>query len=72
MSEGQISLTQREREVLALLAEGKRNSEIAKTLGITENTVETHLKNIFKKLGISNRIQAVTYYNHADKSASEN
>lgn len=38
MSQEQISLTQRECEVLALLAEGKRNSEIAETLGITENT----------------------------------
>lgn len=71
MSEGQISLTKREREVLALLAKGQRNSEIAEILGVTENTVETHLKNIFRKLGISNRVQAVTSYNHADKSDSE-
>lgn len=63
MSKQGFSLTQRECDVLALLADGKRNSEIAEALGITENTVEAHLKHIFSKLGVSNRVQAVTYYN---------
>lgn len=68
MSREQISLTQRECEVLAVLAEGKRNSEIAEMLGITENTVEAHLKNIFRKIGVSSRVQAVAYYNHTAKT----
>ncbi|RMG08688.1 MAG: DNA-binding response regulator [Acidobacteria bacterium] len=72
MPEQKSSLTQRECEVLALLAKGKRNSEIAETLGITENTVETHLKNIFRKVGTSNRVQAATYYNHTAKTDPEN
>ncbi|MCS6908835.1 MAG: helix-turn-helix transcriptional regulator [Anaerolineales bacterium] len=62
MNKEGFSLTQRECEVLALLAEGKRNSEIAEALGTTENTVEAHLKHIFSKLGVSNRVQAVLYY----------
>jgi len=63
MLEHDISLTQREYDVLALLADGKRNLEIAETLGITKNTVESHLKRIFQKLGVSNRVQAATYFN---------
>jgi len=55
-------LTQREREVLSLVWEGKRNREIAARLCISENTVEMHLKNIFRKLNVSNRLQAAQYY----------
>lgn len=52
-------LTQREREVLALLGAGKRNREIAAALWISENGVESHLKNIYRKLGVRNRVEAV-------------
>ena len=51
-------LSDREHEVLALITQGKRNKEIATQLVITENTVETHLKTIFKKLCVRNRVQA--------------
>jgi DNA-binding NarL/FixJ family response regulator len=46
------SLTQREREVLALMAEGKSNAAIAKTLVVTDGAVEKHVKNIFTKLDL--------------------
>lgn len=52
------SLSQRETEVLALISQGKRNKEIATQLVITENTVETHLKTIFKKLCVRSRLEA--------------
>ena len=54
------SLTQREREVLQLVADGLRNKEIAVRLAISEQTVLTHVKNIFAKLGVSDRTMAVT------------
>ena len=56
------SLTKREREVLALVAQGKRNRQIAELLTITEGTVEVHLHNIFQKLDVSTRTQAALVY----------
>lgn len=53
-------LTERERQVLALLAQGMTNKEIAATLMISPNTVKRHLKAIFAKLGIRTRAAAVT------------
>jgi|YNPMSStandDraft_1061717.scaffolds.fasta_scaffold83174_2 DNA-binding NarL/FixJ family response regulator len=63
MSQYYPFLTQREFEILALLAQGKRNCEIAYRLSITENTVETHLKHIFQKIKVSNRVQAAIFFN---------
>jgi DNA-binding NarL/FixJ family response regulator len=51
-------LTQREKEVLQLIAEGKGNKEIADLLYISTETVKSHVKNIFKKFGVKNRVQA--------------
>jgi DNA-binding NarL/FixJ family response regulator len=53
------ALTARQREILPLLAEGMPNKQIASTLGVTEGTVKQHLKDLFKRLGAGNRIQAV-------------
>jgi LuxR family maltose regulon positive regulatory protein len=53
------TLSQREMEVLLLLAEGASNEEIAETLVLTTGTVKWHLHNIFGKLESKNRIQAV-------------
>ncbi|MBA3533809.1 MAG: response regulator transcription factor [Ardenticatenales bacterium] len=53
------ALTEREQEVLALLAEGKSNKEIAESLIISDRTVQTHLSNIFGKMGVSSRTEAV-------------
>ena len=55
------TLTEREKEVLGLLAAGKTNKEIAGALAIAENTVKNHLKNILEKLHLENRVQAATY-----------
>ncbi|MGE0313743.1 MAG: AAA family ATPase [Lautropia sp.] len=52
-------LSPREAEVLALLAEGASNRLLAERLHISENTVERHLRNIFVKLGVANRAEAV-------------
>ena len=54
-------LTQREQEVLGLVAQGKSNKEIALALDIAENTVKNHLKNILEKLHLENRVQAATF-----------
>ena len=53
-------LTQREREILALLADGFGNKQIAARLGISPNTVKTHLELLFDKLDVSTRTEAVT------------
>lgn len=53
------TLTSRETEVLSLVAQGANNSEIAEKLFVREVTIKTHLNNIFKKLNVSNRTQAV-------------
>ncbi len=52
-------LTQREREILALLAEGLSNRAIAERLGVTERTVKFHVAEILARLGAANRAQAV-------------
>jgi two-component system, NarL family, nitrate/nitrite response regulator NarL len=53
------NLTPREREILALLADGLANKQIAARLGISKNTVKTHLELVFDKLGVSSRAEAV-------------
>lgn len=55
-------LTPREREMLAALAGGLTNQQMAGQLSISLNTVKFHLKNLYDKLGVNNRAQAVAYY----------
>jgi DNA-binding NarL/FixJ family response regulator len=55
----QPTLTPREIQVMELVSEGRRNKEIASSLGISEETVQVHLKNIFAKLKVSERTAAV-------------
>jgi DNA-binding NarL/FixJ family response regulator len=53
------TLTARERDVLKLLADGARNKEISAGLGISHGTVRFHIGNVFQKLGVSSRTEAV-------------
>ncbi len=55
------TLTERETDVLRLLAEGQANKEIARELGIGEKTVKTHVSSILAKLGVQSRTQAVLH-----------
>jgi len=55
------TLTERETDVLTLLANGKANKEIALALHISETTVKTHVSNILTKLGVPSRTQAALY-----------
>jgi ATP/maltotriose-dependent transcriptional regulator MalT len=50
----------REQDVLQLLGNGCSNGEIAAQLHISESTVKTHLSNIYAKLSVNNRVQAIT------------
>jgi DNA-binding CsgD family transcriptional regulator len=54
-----LGLTPREVEVLALLAAGKANKEIARALGVSPNTVKTHLARLYGKLGAASRTAAI-------------
>jgi LuxR family maltose regulon positive regulatory protein len=56
---GGMELSEREREILSLVAKGLSNQEIAHKLVISITTVKTHIGNIFNKLGVVNRIQAI-------------
>ena len=58
------SLTKREREVIALIAQGLKNKEIAQRLFISENTVRHHLTAIFAKLHVTDRLSLVVYAGH--------
>jgi len=55
------SLTAREREVLALITEGLGNAQIAERLSISEKTVRNHVSNVFDKLGVWTRAQAMVF-----------
>ena len=54
-------LTLREKEILALVAEGATNGQIARMLWVTEQTVKFHLSNTYRKLGVANRTEASRY-----------
>jgi DNA-binding NarL/FixJ family response regulator len=65
------ALTERETDVLRLLAAGKANKEIAAALSIGEQTVKTHVSNILGKLGIQSRTQAALYAAQMGLTATE-
>jgi DNA-binding NarL/FixJ family response regulator len=65
------ALTERETDVLRLLAAGKANKEIAAALSIGEQTVKTHVSNILGKLGIQSRTQAALYAAQMGMTATE-
>ena len=57
-----VSLTDREREILAMIAAGATNSDIARRLVVSNHTVKSHVRNILRKLGVKNRAQAAACY----------
>jgi len=54
-----LGLTPRECEILDLLASGQSNKELARALGVSPNTVKTHLANLFAKLEVDRRVKAI-------------
>ena len=61
---GRAQLSQREREIIVLIAQGYKNKEIAEKMFITEQTVKNHLHNVFDKLGVSDRLELALYAIH--------
>lgn len=60
-AEKKIHLTKKEKEILNLICDGYRNKEIAQKLDISENTVKSHCNRIFKKFGVSDRLQLALF-----------
>lgn len=57
-----LLLTRRERALLEALSKGQTNRELARAFGISANTVKFHLSNLFEKLGVKSRAQAIAFY----------
>ena len=57
----QVELTERERQVLKMIAGGNSNKMIGRKLGITEGTVKVHVKNLLHKLGLRSRVEAAVW-----------
>ena len=71
-SGGQALLTPRLEQVVALVADGLSNREVANQLGLSENTIKKYLLRIFDKLGISTRVELVLYaVSHGEKCSAE-
>lgn len=59
---GAMPLTRRESQIVALLADGRRNKEIARLLAVSENTIRAHLVALYKKIRVNSRLGAALYY----------
>ena len=58
---GQILVTERQKQVLNLLALGKSNKQIAQQLGVSESTIKRHVYNMYKIMAVNNRVEAIDY-----------
>ena len=67
---GIAALTEREEQVARLVVDRRTNPEIAETLFLSPKTVETHLRNIFRKLGVSSRVEVARAVEHADQASA--
>ncbi|MCW8196264.1 response regulator transcription factor [Proteobacteria bacterium 005FR1] len=54
-------LTRREREILSLLEDGATNAAMARAMSVSEHTIKTHLYNIYKKIDVANRVEAINW-----------
>jgi DNA-binding NarL/FixJ family response regulator len=70
--QGLASLSTKQRETLRLLSTGRTNEEIAKAMNLSRETVKTHLSDIFSKMQVKNRIQAVMLYQRAGRGGLRN
>ncbi len=61
-----VRMTQREREVIALIAEGMSNKEIAQRLSVAPHTVKSHVRNVMEKLALHSRLQIAAYAHQQD------
>ena len=61
LSQKPVALTMRQRQIVSLVAQGCRNKEIASAMGITEGTVKVYLYKLFKKLGVSDRLDMALF-----------
>jgi DNA-binding NarL/FixJ family response regulator len=59
---GVALLTEREREILACAASGRGNKDIADQLCVSADTVKTHLHHVYRKLGVTGRVEAILAY----------
>jgi DNA-binding NarL/FixJ family response regulator len=58
----ELNLTQREQDIVDLLVQGKANKEMADQLCLSGDTIKAHLQHIFRKVGVSSRLEAVVYF----------
>lgn len=71
-SDRDLPLTPREKQVVHLATQGFKNREIASALFISESTVKSHLRNVYSKLGVSNRVQLYSYVHAQDLAETRN
>ena len=64
-------MTERELELARLVVDRKTNPEIAAELFLSKKTVETHMRNIFRKLGVSSRVELARAVERADRAGAE-
>jgi DNA-binding NarL/FixJ family response regulator len=67
---GIAALTEREEQVARLVVDRRTNPEVAETLFLSPKTVETHLRNIFRKLGVSSRVEVARAVEDADQASA--